>query len=97
MYLKWTSDRLRFLYAVCPELVLLRTLLDAPTLELTNEEAKAKLIEEMEIEGHKTDAASFSASVSFIIEKKGAGNEHVEHLANVLREFLQHHSKEISN
>jgi predicted ATPase len=97
LYLKWTSDRLRFLNAVCPELVLLRTMLDAPTLELTNEEAKAKLIEEMENQGHKTDAASLSASVSFIIEKKGAGNEHVQHLANVLRAFLQHHSREISN
>jgi AAA domain, putative AbiEii toxin, Type IV TA system len=97
MYLKWTSDRLRFLNAICPELVLLRTLLDSPALELTNEEAKSKLIEEMESRGHKTDAASLSASVSFIIANRGAGNEHVEHLASVLREFLQHYAKEISN
>jgi hypothetical protein len=97
LYLKWTSDRLRFLNAVCPELVLLRTMLGSPGLELTNEEAKSKLIEEMESRVHKTDAASLSASVSFIIDKKGAENEHVQHLANVLREFLQHHSKEISN
>jgi hypothetical protein len=60
MYLKWTSDRLRFLNAICLELVLLRTLLDSPALELTNEEAKSKLIEEMESQGHKTDAASLS-------------------------------------
>lgn len=97
LYLKWASDRLRFLNAVSPELVLLRALLDSPTLELTNEEAKSKLIEEMKNRGHKTDAASLSASVSFIIANKGSDNEHVKHLAGVLREFLQHHSKEISN
>ncbi|MGY4349004.1 putative ATPase [Bradyrhizobium sp. GM7.3] len=97
LYLKWASDRLRFLNAVAPELVLLRALLDSPTLELTNEEAKSKLIEEMKNRGHKTDAASLSASVSFIIANRGSDNEHVKHLASVLREFLQHHSKEISN
>jgi hypothetical protein len=97
LYLKWASDRLRFLNAVCPELVLLRALVGSPDLELTNEQAKSKLIEEMESRGHKTDAASLCASVSFIIANKGTENEHVKHLADVLREFLQHHSKEISN
>jgi hypothetical protein len=97
LYLKWASDRLRFLNAVCPELVLLRALVGSPDLELTNEQAKSKLIEEMETRGHKTDAASLCANVSFIIANKGAENEHVQHLAGVLREFLQHHSKEISN
>jgi hypothetical protein len=97
LYLKWASDRLRFLNAVCPELVLLRALVGSPDLELTNEQAKSKLIEEMESRGHKTDAASLCASVSFIIANKGTENEHVKHLAGVLREFLQHHSKEISN
>ncbi|MGY4432829.1 putative ATPase [Bradyrhizobium sp. F1.13.1] len=97
LYLKWASDRLRFLNAVCPELVLLRALVGSPDLELTNEQAKSKLIEEMKSRGHKTDAASLCANVSFIIANKGAENEHVQHLAGVLREFLQHHSKEISN
>jgi predicted ATPase len=97
LYLKWASDRLRFLNAVCPELVLLRALVGSPDLELTNEQAKSKLIRELESRGHKTDAASLSASVSFIIANKGAENEHVKHLAGVLREFLQHHSREISN
>ncbi|WP_050384031.1 ATP-dependent nuclease [Bradyrhizobium pachyrhizi] len=96
LYLKWASARVRFLNAVCPELVLLRALLGSPDLELTNEKAKSKLIEEMESRGHKTDAVSLSANVSFIIANKGADNEHVKHLAKILREFLHHHSKEIS-
>ena len=50
----------------------------------------------MESRGHKTDAVSLSANVSFIIANKGADNELVKHLAKILREFLHHHSKEIS-
>jgi hypothetical protein len=95
-YLKWASDRLRFLDAVCPELVLLRALLASPTLDLLNEQAKARLIEEMESRALKTDAASLSTSVSFIIGNKGLENDHIKHLASVLREFLQHHSREIT-
>lgn len=95
-YLKWASDRLRFLDAVCPELVLLRALLPSPTLALGNEQAKTRLIEEMESRAHKTDAASLSTSVSFIIANKGLNNDHIKHLAGVLREFLQHHAMEIS-
>ena len=54
-------------------------------------------LEEMESRAHKTDAASLSTSVSFIIANKGLENVHIKHLADVLREFLQHHAREISN
>jgi len=94
-YLTWVRNRVRFLTAECPEMVLLEALIGSDQAHLrakNNLEAKTALIEEFKLGNHATDAKALANSVSFILQND-SNNKYIQGLLANLREFLKDHAE----
>jgi predicted ATPase len=91
-YLKWVSDRVRFLGTVCPEQVLLEQLVGADKAKDSakdNQLAKTNLIARLAKDGHPTDAQALKVHAGYILANGGRGNPHIESLVLTLRDIIK--------
>ena len=92
-YVDWVNERVLYLDAICPEMVMLEALIGADAARAaatTNQEAKAELVKELKRRNKPTHAEALCVAASYVI---AADDVHIEHLANLLRGIMRKESK----
>jgi predicted ATPase len=86
-YLQWAKERFYYLDVICPEYVILEAL--DPTLvnaDMTNQQAKAAFIDELERQHKATDARALAVAAQWVVPTT---NVHIVHLRECLHAILQ--------